>query len=202
LEAHVEDDKPEREQDIKNLKSVGTLHFVQVAAAITLWGAADAWASASGWGIAHAAAIANAVIAAHIIASTLHEWGHFSGARLAGAFTPVMEKPARYFFMFSFPFEQNDRRQFLWMSWGGIVVPWLLVLLTALLIPIDNASRAMLLAAFVMRAVQISGFELPVVMRTQAGGEPREELVQQVKGGFQRSRYVGFAVGAVVWLRA
>jgi hypothetical protein len=111
-----------------------------------------------------------------------------------------MEKPVRYFFMFNFSFEHNDKRQFLWMSLGGILVPWLLVLLTALWVPIDNASRAMLLAVFVTRAVQISLFEVPVVQRTYRGGEPREELGRQLKNGFATSRYAGVAVGALVWL--
>jgi hypothetical protein len=82
--------------------------------------------------------------------------------------------------MFNFSFEKNDTRQFLWMSWGGILVPWALVLLTPLLVPIDNASRALLLATFVTRAVQISMFEVPVVMRTRRGGEPRAELGRQL----------------------
>jgi hypothetical protein len=192
----------DREKDLANLRSVAGIHFVLVMGALTLWGAADAWATVSQWAIAWVAAIANAVIAGYVIAGTLHEWGHFAGARLAGAVAPVKEKPVRYFFMFDFPFEQNDERQFLWMSLGGILVPWILVLHTVLLVPIDNASRAMLLAVFVTRAVQVSVFEVPVVVRTVNGGEPRQELVRQLQAGFGTSRYVGLAVGALVWLGA
>jgi hypothetical protein len=190
------------EEDRANLRSVATLHFVMVMGALTLWGAADAWAVASGWGLAWGVAIANAIIAATIVASTLHEWGHFAGARLSGSAAPVLKKPVRYFFMFNFLFEHNDKRQFLWMSAGGILVPWLLVLATPLLVPIDNASRAMLFAAFVTRAVQVSVFEVPVFLRTQGGGEPRDELGRQIKSGFATSRYAGIAVGALVWLAA
>jgi hypothetical protein len=78
----------------------------------------------------------------------------------------------------------------------------ILVLLTPLLVPIDNASRAMLLAVFVARAVQVSVFEVPVVLRTRAGGDPRQELGRQLKSGFAASRYLGFAAGAAVWLIA
>ncbi|MDJ0853332.1 MAG: hypothetical protein QNK04_33620 [Myxococcota bacterium] len=191
-----------RQMDRAHLKSVATLHFVMVMGALTLWGAADAWAEASGWALAHAAALANAVIAGLVIANTLHEWGHFAGARLSGSASPVMEKPVKYFFMFNFPFEQNDSRQFAWMSWGGILTPWLLVLLVALLVPIDTASRALLLAVFVTRAVQVSVFEVPVVQRASRGGDPREELGRQLEAGFATSRYVGLAVGALVWIVA
>ncbi len=190
-------------EDRARLRNVALLHTVMVMGALTLWGAADTWAVASGWGLAWAVALANAVIAGFVISSTLHEWGHFAGARLAGAVSPVLKKPVRYFFMFNFSFERNDTRQFLWMSWGGIGVPWALVLLTLLWVPIDNASRALLLATFVTRAVQISMFEVPVVLRTRSGGEPRVELGRQLtEVGFARGRYVGLAVGAFVFLAA
>lgn len=193
----------DRAKDLANLKKIGMLHFALVMAALTLWGAADAWAVSSGWPLAQVAALANAVIAAYVISSTLHEWGHYAGARLAGSVAPVHERPVRYFFMFDFPFERNDTRQFLWMSLGGIGVPWLLVLLVMWTVPLDTASRALLLATFVARAVAISVFELPVYTRTQAGGEPRAELVRQVQGGFlTKGNYYGIAAGALVFLAA
>ncbi len=192
----------QRAKDRANMKSIASLHFVMVMGALTLWGAADAWATVSGWGLAQAAALANAVIAAVVITNTLHEWGHYTGARLSGSVAPVLEKPVKHFFMFNFSFEENDARQFLWMSWGGILAPWLLVLATALLVPIDTASRAMLLAVFVARAVQVSVFEVPVALRAGRGGDPREELGRELKTGFGRSRWIGVAAGVLVWLAA
>lgn len=191
-----------RALDKARLQSVAGFHFVLVTGAITLWGAADVWAVQSGWGLAWAAALASAVIAGYAIAGTLHEWGHFAGARLSGAVSPVLEKPVKYFFMFDFSFDKNDTRQFLWMSWGGILAPWGLVGLCAWLVPIDNASRALLLAIFVTRAVQVSLFEVPVARRARAGGDPRTELGAELESGFATSRYVGLAVGALVWLVA
>jgi len=200
---------PEREsnfdsaKDRARLKRSGAVHFVMVMGAVTLWGAADAWAASTGWVLAKTVAMANAVIAAVIISSTLHEWGHFVGARLSGATAPALKKPVRHFFMFDFPFESNDKRQFLWMSLGGILVPWALVALTPLLVPIDSASRALLLAAFVAQAVTVSYFEVPVVLRARGGGEPKEELGRQLRAGaLVTGRYVGLAAGAVVWLAA
>jgi hypothetical protein len=190
----------DRDADLANMRRVATIHFVEVMAALTLWGASDAWAVSSGWTLAWAVAMANAVIAGFVIASILHEWGHFAGARLSGAVSPVLKKPVRYFFMFNFSFDDNDERQFFWMSLGGIVMPWLLVLLTGMLIPIDNASRAMLLAVFVALAVQVSFFEVPVVVRASRGGDPQTELGRQLKGGLEAGRYLGIVVGALVWL--
>ncbi len=192
----------DRARDRARIKRIGALHFVMAMGALTLWGAADAWAAASGWALAQGAAIANAVIAGTVLTGILHEWGHFAGARLSGASSPVRKEPVKYFFMFDFQFEENDERQFLWMSLGGILVPWLLVAATLALVPIDAASRAMLLAVFVTRAVQVSLFEVPVVMRTWQGGEPRKELGRQLKEGFAKSRWWGLAAGALVYLAA
>jgi hypothetical protein len=194
-----------RERDRARMKRAAGIHFVMVMGALTLWGASDAWAISSGWGLAWAVSIANALIAGTIIANTLHEWGHFAGARLSGAVSPVLKKPVRHYFMFDFSFDENDDRQFLWMSWGGILIPWILVALAALLVPIDNLSRIALLATLLTRAVQVSVFEVPVVLRTRRGGEPRAELDRELESGFARSRWAGFAVGAVgalVWLAA
>jgi hypothetical protein len=187
-------------QNRKNLGKVGQIHLVMLLGALTLWAAADAWATTSSLGIATLLAVANAIVAATVIAGIVHEWGHYFGARSAGARTQVLDKPINYFFIFQFPFEHNDRDQFLAMSWGGILAPWLPVALVAALIPIDNPGRAMLLAAFVTRAVQVGVFEVPVAGRTRRGGDPQGELERQLVGGFTQSRYAGLAVGALVWL--
>lgn len=199
----MEDSQRERKKQRENLRKIAAIHFVAVMAALTLWGAADNWAVVSGWWLARAVAIVNAVIAATIVAGIVHEWGHFAGARFSGATTQVFEQPVNYYFMFNFPFDQNDRRQFLCMSWGGILAPWLLVAATLGLVPIDNPSRAMLLAVFVTRAVQAGFFEVPVALRTAAGGEPQRELEQRLRAGaLTTSRYAGWAVGAVAFLAA
>ena len=191
----------ERSVDRARMKSIGRTHFLMVMGALTLWGAADAWAAVSDLGLARLVAVANAFIAAYVITGVLHEWGHFAGARLSGAASPVHEKPINHFFMFDFPFDRNDGRQFLWMSWGGIIAPWALVLLTLWLVPIDTAGRAMLLAVFFARAVSVSLFEVPVVMRAMGGGDPRTELGRQLgAGALKSSGNLGIAAGAVVWL--
>jgi len=199
--AAFEAEQAERKVDRKRMKDIGGVHFVAVMGAITLWGAADAWATVSGWSIAQAVAIANAFIAAYITTSIVHEWGHLAGARLAGAKSPVHEKPVNYFFMFDFPFDANDTRQFVWMSWGGILAPWLLVVATLLFVPIDSISRATLLAVLAARAAAVVFFEVPITLRAARGGDPRVELGRQVAGGGLDSSFkLGWAVGAVVWL--
>jgi hypothetical protein len=174
-------------------------------AAITLFGAADTWASVSGLALAHVVAGLNAIIAGVIISSIVHEWLHLAGARLSGAVSPALEKPVKYFFIFDFKFDENDNRQFAWMSWGGILAPWLLALVTLIALPIDSVGRAALLATFVATAVQVTLFEVPVARRASAGGDPRKELGRALKEGAlktaeRRGLIVGLAVGAMLLL--
>lgn len=190
----------EKKADTARLKKMGALHFTAAMAAITLWGASDAWAVSSGWALAQAVSVANAFIAATVLASLVHEWGHFSGARLSGAPSPVLDKPVNYFFMFNFPFDSTDGRQFQWMSWGGILAPWALVVLVLMLVPIDSIGRLTLLAVLAMRAAKASLFEVPVVTRARQGGDPQAELGRELaSGGLQAADRWSWAVGAVVF---
>jgi hypothetical protein len=189
-------EKMVRDIDRDRMKQIGSQHFTMVVGALTLWGAALAWAEVTGWGIASAAAIAGALIAGSVIPSTIHEWGHFAAARLAGAVSPVFEKPKRHFFLFDFPMDKNDTRQFIWMSWGGILAPWLPVLLIAVLVPLDRISSMVLLATLFARAVSVAVFELPIVLRTSRSGEPGAELGKRLtEGGLPSSRLLGGAAG-------
>jgi hypothetical protein len=187
--------------DRARMKRIGSQHFVLVMGALTLWGAAETWARTTGWTIAEVAAVANALIAATVIASTIHEWGHFAGARLSGAISPVLRDPRRHFFMFDFDLERNDVRQFLWMSWGGILAPWIPVAIVLVGVPLDRWSDAALLAAFVWRASAVAAFEVPVVRTVARDRDPIAALRERVKaGGLASSGRVGMAIGAVCFV--
>jgi len=170
-----------------------------VMGALTLWGAAEAWAQVTGWAIAGAAAVANAVIAGTVLASTLHEWGHFAGARASGAPSPVLDKPRNYFFMFEFKMAEADLRQFGWMSWGGILTPWVLVVLALVFVPVDLTSGAVVVATLVARAVTASVFEVPIVREANECGDHRAAFGRGVEAGLEHSGRVGLVVGLVVF---
>lgn len=194
-----------REFDRAGIMKLGSFHFAMVMGALTMWGAAETWAQLTGWGIAQFAAVANALVAGFVVASTIHEWGHFTGARLSGAVSPVLDQARGHFFMFDFPFDQNDTRQFTWMSWGGILAPWLAVVLAWILVPLGLLGGKVLLATLVMKAVAAGAFEVPIVRAAGLSGEPAAELTKHVTAGtLPRSRHVGMAVGAaffvLLWL--
>ena len=187
-------------EDSARLRKIGTYHFAAAMAALTLWGAGDTWAASSGMFLAEVVAVANALIAGIVLAFLCHEWGHFTGARLSSSVSPVLKDPVS-FFMFNFKFEQNTKRQFLWMSIGGSTGNWLLVVLLLLLVPIDSASRAMLIATTIGVAISVGFFEIPVIRSTSAGGEPQAELKNRLdSGALTTGRNVGIATGAILWL--
>ena len=185
--------------DRANMKKIGALHFAMVMGALTLWGAAEAWAQTTGWVIAGLAAVANAVIAGTVIASTLHEWGHFAGARLADAPSPVLDAPRNHFFMFDFKMADADVRQFTWMSWGGILVPWVLVLAALILIPVGLTSGAALIATLVAKATAASHFEVPIVRDANECGDHNAAFSRGIAGGLDKSGRVGNLTGLAVF---
>ncbi|MEM9174664.1 MAG: hypothetical protein AAGC67_05480 [Myxococcota bacterium] len=185
--------------DRANMKKIGAFHFAMVMGALTLWGAAVAWAQTTGWAIAELAAVANAVIAATVISSTLHEWGHFTGARLSDAPSPVLDAPRNHYFMFDFKMADADVRQFTWMSWGGIAVPWLLVVAALVLVPVGLTSGAALIATLVAKATSATHFELPIVRDANACGDHNEAFQRGIAGGLDASGRVGNVTGLVVF---
>ena len=184
--------------DRANMKKIGAFHFALVMGALTLWGAAEAWAQVTGWAIASVAAVANAVIAGTVLASTLHEWGHFTGARLSSAPSPVLEEPRNHFFMFDFKMADANTRQFAWMSWGGILVPWVLVVGAAILVPLDLTSGAALFATLVAKAVGASWFEVPIVQDASTSGDHRAAFGRGI-GALDQAGKVGNAIGIGVF---
>ncbi len=193
------DPEKERRQDNARLRRIGGLHFAATMGVLTLWGAGQTWAGASGLTIAFIASLGNSLIAGFALASMAHEWGHFSGARLAGARSPVLENPVRLFFMFNFDMKANSNDQFLSMSIGGPAANWLLVVLALILIPIGTPQGALLVATVTGIAVNVSLFEVPVILRARESHDPVKELTDQLASpGLQT--LPGVIVGAIVWL--
>lgn len=186
--------------DWQRFRQVGKYHGVALLAAVTLFGAADAWAMTTGLLIADVVAVLNAVVAGTVLAIIFHEWGHFIGARVAGAYSPMVRKPTNAF-IFGFNFARNTSRQFLSMSIGGPAGNLLLVALVLVLVPLDSWGRAMLLAVVVARAVSVIMFEGPIIMRAFRGIDPEASLETGLNdGSANRGQVIGIASGALLWL--
>jgi hypothetical protein len=189
----------DRDKDRARLKRVAIRHGGTLLAAFTLWGAADYWASGSGLLLAEVVALFNAVFAGTMIAYLVHEWGHFTGARLAGSFSPVMKEPVS-FFMFSFKEHRNSQGQFVAMSLGGPAANWLLVFVIFFGLPLETWSQCLILATVFAVAVSVSVFEFPIINQVMYGADPAESIRQRQAevGNFPRS--VGILAGAILWL--
>lgn len=187
-------------QDTQNLIKQGAIHLVAGLAALTMWAAADTWALVTGLSVATGVAVVAAVVAGMVLSHLAHEWSHFLGARWSGAASPVKAEPA--FLMFDYDYENNTPRQFLYTSVGGSVGNWALVLLVALLIPIDSAGRAMLLATTVGMATFVATLEWPAIAHFRKNGDAMAALAEAFgkPGVFKRATWVGVVVTLVLWM--
>ena len=184
-----------RAEEKKRLVNVGQKHAAFVLGSLTLWGVSDYWAAESELILALGLALINSVVAGTIIASILHEWGHFLGARLSGSNAPLLEKTFSFFF-FNFKDEGNTKSQFLQMSLGGPLANWSLVIGVFLLLPLETWSQILLIATMLSIAVSVSIFEVPIMLRLK-DGEPSVIIQKRLEEAGSKPRNIGIAAGAL-----
>ena len=188
-------------EEKKRLAKVGKEHAAFVLGSLTLWGASDYWAAESELILALTLALINSVVAGTIIASILHEWGHFLGAKLSGSNAPLLEKTFSFFF-FNFKDEGNTKGQFLKMSLGGPIANWSLVVAFFFLLPLETWSQVLFLATLLSIAVSVSIFEVPVMLRIREG-EPSVIIQKRLEEAGSSPRNIGIlagALGALFWI--
>lgn len=185
--------------DRRRLLTQAGWHLAAAVSAVMLWGAGDSWRIVSGLAAASFMAAVASVVFGIVMTLIVHEWCHFAGARASGAISPVKAKPA--LLMFDFDYTNNSVRQFLVMSVGGSVGNWLLVLLVAWLIPIDSASRALLLAVTAAMAVYVAILEWPIIAAVRRGVAPGTALAEGFgkPGVFRRANTAGVVTAALLW---
>ena len=184
-----------RAEEKKRLVNVGQKHAAFVLGSLSLWGVSDYWAAESELILALGLALINSVVAGTIIASILHEWGHFLGARLSGSNSPLLEKTF-FFFFFNFKDEGNTKSQFLQMSLGGPLANWSLVIGVFFLLPLETWSQILLIATMLSIAVSVSIFEVPIMLRLK-DGEPSVIIQKRLEEAGSKPRNIGIAAGAL-----
>lgn len=166
--------------------------------AFALWAAADAWQALTRLPVATALSVLTALPAGLVFATLVHEWGHFAGARVAGARCTVPAKVGLY--AFNYDFAKNSLRQFLAMSWGGQAGGLLAIFALAVLLPLDTPGRCMVLAASVGAFFFAGMIEWPVLARVGRSGNPLAELSRIDRGVIRRGAGAGVAAAALSWL--
>lgn len=158
-----------------NLALVAVRDIAIVSVLLTLWGAADTWAAASGLGLATTVSVVNGILVGAGITGLIHEWGHFTGARLSGGTAPLA--PAKGFLpLYNFDFDKSEVSHFQAMSLGGNLPTWLLAFALAWTLPLDSPGRIALVCAAFGFSAFASIIELPVMSRVSNGMAPLESL--------------------------
>lgn len=164
-----------------------------VSAFLSLFAAAESWATISRLVLAKILSVVDGLLAGVAAGALAHEWGHFVGARLGGGHAPL--RPiSRFLPLFDFDYAHNDARAFLWMSYGGNIAHWLVVLTLLLLVPTRSMGPAALVAGTFGFAVFSSLVEIPVIQQARRGVPPLEALAVIPKNFV--SRYLPWSLAA------
>jgi hypothetical protein len=130
-----------------------------------------AWHGADGSLAAGIVAPALGFVAAYVLCYVYHEWGHLIGARLTGAAMPLA--PYAGALIGYFDIQAHGRRQFLWLSWGGVIA-YLAVMTVALSVYLHGglgpagAGFAVGGLAFVVQSLAV---DLPQIVRVTRGDD-------------------------------
>ena len=171
-----------------------------ILAGLALFGGAEAWAAASGLALAQVVAVGNALVAGWVIASLLHEWGHYAGAKLARAVAPRVKPPGFSFFRYNFDLNKNSLGQFTAMSLGGNVAHWGVFAAAFLLLPMATLAQSGFVAATFAFAVFASVIEWPIIARTRFGGLAPSKAFAHINQSFIRRHYVIGGIGGALFL--
>lgn len=147
-----------------------------VLAALSIWAAANSWFLVSELWMAKTLIVADAIIVGFIIASLFHEWGHYTGARSSGAGTTRFSAKPLSIFRFNFDFEQNTKNQFLWMSYGGQIGHWGLLVILFLALPLNNLAEVALVSSVFGFCVFALVVEYKIIWEVITGKDPMTSL--------------------------
>ena len=166
-------------------------------ALLSIFGGADAWRIATGTMIAGTVSTLAGLVAGFGVGSLVHEWGHFIGARISGAQSPL--RPISSLgFIFDFDLQGSTRHQFDTMSIGGNVGHFAVVLVFLLALPLATPGQIAVLAGSIGFAVFASSVEFPVIAKSRSGMAPGEALSTIPKDFLKRYGGAGLAAALLV----
>lgn len=166
-----------------------------VFAALSLWAAADTWYEVSGLWLAQIVSIGDAIVVGLLLAALFHEWGHYAGAQFAKAKSPRVNSSGLSLFRFNFKYAENDHKQFHWMTGGGHVMHWSLLILLLIALPLDSLGRIALVGAVFGFVAFASIIEYNIVRDTWAGADPETRVNAITKADFKQATIVGTLAG-------
>ena len=173
-----------------------------IFAALSIWAAADAWHQVTGLWFAQVLAIGDAIFVGLVLASLFHEWGHYAGSVAAGAKVCRKAPEGITFFRFDFDYAENDHRQFHWMTYGGHIFHWSILILLAIALPLDSLSHIALVSSIFGFIVFATVIEYNIVKDTWEGADPGQRLSELGPKDIQQATFIGalsgiFAIAAL-----
>ena len=171
-----------------------------LAAALAIWGGAQAWAAVSGLAIAKALSVVNGIAAGLLVVGVLHEWGHYAGARFTGAIAPrIRPKDFTSLFRFAFDLRKNSVPQFTALGIGGNVAHWIAFLALLALLPLETGGERALVAGAFAFALGASVLEVPIIFRALRGAvRPTQAFDHLTKAVLRRHAVIG-GIGGLVF---
>ncbi len=128
--------------------------------------------SDAGWLVSTLVAVP-AFIACYVLCYILHEWGHYIGARLTGLRMPLA--PYKGAFLGQFHIDDYDRRQYLWLSWGGDIGHVIVTLIAVLLyLSFGGITLAAFAVGGVAFSIQSLAVDQPVIWKVTFGADFKE----------------------------
>jgi len=174
--------EPAAPADASPLWQVALRDVAIVAAALSLFAAADTWHTLTGSALAGAVSLIDGLLVGLGVAALLHEWGHFAGARLSGGTAPL--RPfAGFLPLFDFDYTNNTRQQFQAMSIGGNAAHWSVFLVFFFGLPLASLGQVALASSAFGFCVFASSIEFPVI-RHAAGGLSGIEALSKIPRDF------------------
>lgn len=119
-------------------------------------------------GIRSMAIATGAGISAAVVGFLLHEWGHLAGALLVGSRVHFPDRVLAPL-LFHFDTVRNDRRQFLWMSYGGYAASVVGVVAIVALAPLHRWSGQVALGLAGLGTLVTMIAEIPTTVRVHRG---------------------------------
>jgi len=170
-----------------------------LAAALSLFAAADAWHQLTGATVSAALSVVDGLLVGFLATGLLHEWGHYAGAKLSGGHAPL--RPATAFLpLFDFDYAHNTQDQFRAMSIGGNAAHWVAIAVLILGLPLSTLGQAALASSALGFGVFASSIEFPVIWHAYHGSNGIEALAKIPKDFLRRNGSYGLAAAAVAFL--
>ena len=136
--------------------------------ATLLWRYLDSWQGETSGFAPVAGGCLGGVLLGLIWGFAAHEWGHLIGARLGRSHVHLGQS-ATDVQLFRFRTHENNRRQFLLMAWGGLILLWIQTLTFLVILPF-SVSGLIAIGFAALGASFTTSVEAPIAVRVLRGG--------------------------------